>query len=87
MPFPRNLGAILLEAWRRERGFTQFKAAIHLEIDPSPLSKYERGEKRPGRVLAVRISERSDGAVPVDAWDKEAAEVVAEEESTPPVVE
>lgn len=64
-----NRGARLLREWRRANNLTQFRAAVHLDVDPSPLSALERGKKKPGRVIAVRIAERTDGAVPVDAWD------------------
>lgn len=70
MTYPRNRGAILLEAWRRERGLTQFRAGILLGMEPSQVSKIERGDRRPGRTTAVKIFHITDEAVPVEAWDE-----------------
>lgn len=75
MGYPRNRGAILLEAWRAELGLTQLKAAVQIGLDPSPYSKFESGTSKPGLKVRQRIklgtrSDTTDG-IPVEAWDEE----------------
>lgn len=67
----RNKGALLLEAWRREQGLTQFRAAVALDMDPSPYNKFELGKKRPGRTTALRFLETA--GIPVESWDQKPA--------------
>jgi transcriptional regulator with XRE-family HTH domain len=66
-----NRGAKLLAEWRAARGLTQFQAAVLLDIDPSPLSKFERGKRKPGRTTAFKIEEKTEGYVPASSWDED----------------
>lgn len=56
-----------LKRWRGTK--TQVEAAAYLGVDQALYSKYERGTRKPGRTAAVQIQERTQGAVPVPAWD------------------
>ena len=39
-------------------------------IDPWYYAKIERGARKPGRIVAVRLEKASDGGVPVSEWDE-----------------
>lgn len=80
MSKPLNRGARLLREWRERAGLTQFQAAVELGIDPSPLSKFERGRRLPGFTTIKKIAEKTQGFVTVDAWAEE------EEAETPAAV-
>jgi len=64
------LGSRLLREWRAARGMTQPQAADLLELNFVQVSRFERGA-RPGRDNAVKIEQRTDGAVPVVSWTME----------------
>lgn len=44
--------------------------AQRVGIDPWYYAKIERGTRKPGRVVAVRIEKATDGAVAVSLWDE-----------------
>ena len=55
-PLPAGDGiAARLIAFRKERGMTQKEFARALEIDPSTLAKWERGEREPKGVFLDRV--------------------------------
>ena len=65
-----SLGAALLGRWRNERKLSQVEASERLGLeDQGWYSKLERGFRKPGRSLAVRIEQVTDGQVPVASWD------------------
>jgi hypothetical protein len=47
-----------------------FQAAGKIGIDFTYLTKIERGARKPGRVVAVKIEGATAGAVPVASWDQ-----------------
>jgi len=73
----RSLGSVLLCRWRTERQLSQVKAADTLDIDQARYSKFEGGKRKPGRSLAVAIEIKTQGMVPVAAWDCPAPTAVA----------
>jgi transcriptional regulator with XRE-family HTH domain len=62
-----SLGAHLLTAWRGNR--TQNFIGQLFGSDLTTVSKIERGYRKPGRVLALRIAKATGGFVPVETWD------------------
>lgn len=69
MTVSHSFASFSLQEWRGKRTWTQVQAATYLGIDQALYSKYERGARKPGRTSAVQIQERTQGAVPVPAWD------------------
>ncbi len=63
----RSLGAAALRAWREREGMTQFQAAGRIGIDFTYLTRIERGARKPGRVIAVKLEEVA--GIPVADWD------------------
>ena len=49
-------------------GYSQTVAAQKIGADMVQISKWERGVLRPGMKKAWKISQATDGAVPVEAW-------------------
>ena len=46
-----------IKAWRLTRGMTQVELAIELEVEPTTISRWERGESRPrNKALRKRLS-------------------------------
>jgi transcriptional regulator with XRE-family HTH domain len=66
-------GHELLAIWRARNKFSQVIAAQLLGVDQGRYSQYERGKRRPGRLNALLIEDRTAGAVPATSWDPEAA--------------
>lgn len=63
----RTKGAAKWRAWRVKHELTQVAAAIRMDVEPTYLAKIERGERRPGRVVALKIEKLS--GVAVGDWD------------------
>lgn len=66
-----SVAAQQLRLWRDAEGFSQMKAASALGLEQSQFSKFERGVRKPGRSLAVRIERATDGRVRVADWDED----------------
>lgn len=67
-------GPELLASWRADRGLKLAEAAELVGCSASALCEYEQGNKTPRLHLALRISEVTEGAVPVESWpDRRAA--------------
>jgi transcriptional regulator with XRE-family HTH domain len=78
MASQRSLGALRLREWRQAKGLTLAGAGRQLDVDQMQMSKFERGERKPGRTTAVRIEQRTDGRVTVESWDVDVGEEAGE---------
>ena len=65
----RSRGAIRLRQYRDGLELSQSEMAQLVGIDPWYYAKIERGARKPGRIVAVRIEKASRGAVAVSWWD------------------
>lgn len=65
-----------LSRWLEENGRTRFDLAIETRIDPSKISAFATGRKRPSLVNALKIERATGGAVPAESW-------VGEDETNP----
>lgn len=63
----KTKGATKWRAWRLKQGLTQVSAAVSMDVEPTYLAKIERGERKPGRVVALKIEQLS--GVSVADWD------------------
>ena len=62
-------GPVLLHQWRKETcKLTLQQAANILNLDVAAICAFETGHKKPGLERAMRIEEKTSGAVPVSAW-------------------
>lgn len=57
-----------LEHYLDRHGITQAKFAERVGASRSFINEIVRGRKLPGRDLALRISEATDGEVAIDVW-------------------
>lgn len=64
-----------LRKWRGAKGLTQRALAELLGVHPQYISDIERGKRRPGMAVAMRIRAVSDGKVSLDALAGPAAAV------------
>jgi transcriptional regulator with XRE-family HTH domain len=80
----RSHAAALIALWRENQGMSQKAASTVLAIEQSMLSKIERGSRKPGREMAVRIQQLTGGFVPVAAWDEPEHEPRSVGASMPP---
>jgi len=55
-----------LRRWRESEGLTQEQLAAQICVHPQYLSQIERGVRRPGGRVAMRIHQRSGGKVPLE---------------------
>jgi transcriptional regulator with XRE-family HTH domain len=61
-----------LQRWiDRTPGMSQLRLAQIAGVDQSLMSKYARGERRPGPRNANAIEEATDGAIPAVSWRPE----------------
>lgn len=67
-------GATQVRLYRDERGLTQAEMARRAEIDPWYYAKIERGVRKPGRAVALRLSRASEGYAAVSDWDEPGTE-------------
>jgi DNA-binding XRE family transcriptional regulator len=63
-----NHGSVLLSAWRKRSGRSQWDIARAIGVRQATLSDWERGSKHPHIDNALRIEEISNGEVPVRSW-------------------
>lgn len=75
MPQPLSRAAVDLRAWRSRAKLNQTSAAQRIGVDQGRYSQFENGNRKPGRVLAVRIHELT--GIPVHLWEQPALERVA----------
>lgn len=61
------------KGWRKAKKLTLSELAEKLGVNPSTLSRIERGLSQPHLRLAARIAKLSCGAVPVKSWIQEDA--------------
>ena len=71
--FPLRRGHLLLVAFMRERGWTQYRLAKNLGCLFSVSARVLRRERGVGADLAARIETATDGAVPAASWVENAA--------------
>ncbi len=60
-----------LAAWRTKLGMSQAELAAKVGATQGQISRVERGERGPGRRLALAIEEVTGGEVPASSWDDE----------------
>ena len=71
-PTLTGTGAARLARWREKLDITQRVAAELCGLDAASYCKIERAIHGPGLQIAIRIARATDGAVPVEAWEREA---------------
>jgi len=61
---------VTLQQWREAQTppATLTSVAKALGVSHSLIFEWEKGSRRPGVELALRIEEHTDGAVPIEAW-------------------
>ena len=64
-------GPTLLRSWRDRASRSRTALAASLDIATSLVCEWEKGARRPGVVLALRLDEMSAGAVPFGSWGHE----------------
>lgn len=63
------LASLQLKRWRTEVArLTQTAAAGIFDVQQPTYSEYETGRKTPRTVLALKMAEVTEGAVPVPSW-------------------
>ena len=65
-------GAELLKAWRGER--KQADVCSLVALDPATYNRIERGRIKPGFKRAFEIERGTGGMVPMQSWERTAAE-------------
>ena len=66
MPTPN--GPSLLRSWRDQVSRSRSSLASSLDVAASLVCEWEKGARRPGVVLALRLDEMTAGAVPFASW-------------------
>lgn len=67
----KNKAAFLLGDWFRDQGIRKNWFAEKIGVDGTSIARWLSGKVRPSRAVRKRISELTDGAVPMDHWDKD----------------
>lgn len=64
------MGPLSLGQWRaaQEPPRTAVSVATELDVSHSLLSEWEKGTRKPGVELALRVERLTDGAVPIERW-------------------
>jgi DNA-binding XRE family transcriptional regulator len=59
-------GSLLLRAWRKEKGLTQWQATFHLGFRYDKISGFELGRRRPTLEVALVLQQKV--GIPADSW-------------------
>ncbi len=64
------MGPLSLGQWRAAQTppRTALSVARELDVSHSLLSEWEKGTRKPGVELALRVEQLTDGAVPIETW-------------------
>ncbi len=64
------MGPLSLGQWRvaQTPPRTALSVARELDVSHSLLSEWEKGTRKPGVELALRVEQLTDGAVPIETW-------------------
>jgi len=66
----KTQAVILFEKWFKETGKKKQWFAKELGVNGASISRWLSGEVRPHNAVRKRIEQLTDGAVPMDAWNK-----------------
>lgn len=62
-------GAAMLKAWREQKNMSRLLCSTEIGVSPYYYPRLERGDRKPGRKIAMLIEVVT--GIPSDAWDRD----------------